>query len=145
MPYCHKRYYIAKGKYASVTKICSFMLMITVFILGASIRVCAPCRTRQSLLLLHRCYAHYTPPAIVVLFVHHDTYTFVLCTCHRFASSLFFLPRSFFERSPGIPCSYSVFFTMPCIFWHYPRHRKLCCILYNNSSILSSLTVSLMC
>lgn len=25
------------------------------------------------------------PPAIVVLFVHHNTYAFVLCTCHRFA------------------------------------------------------------
>ena len=85
MPYCYKRYYIAKVKCASVTKIYSFMLMVTVFILGASIRVCAPFRTRQSLRLLHRCYAHYTPPAIVVLFVHHDTYAFVLCTCHRFA------------------------------------------------------------
>lgn len=72
MPYCHKRYYIAKGKCASVTEICSFMLMVTVFILGASIPVCAPCRTRQSLRLLHRCYAHYTLSAIVVLFVHHE-------------------------------------------------------------------------
>ena len=107
--------------------------------------VCAPCRTRQSLRLLHRCYAHYTPPTIVVLFVHHDTYAFVLCTYHRFASSLFFLLRSFFERSPGILCFDSVFFTIPCIFWHYPRHRKLCCILYNNSLILSSLTANLMC
>jgi len=145
MPYCHKHHYIAKGKCASVTKIYSFMLMVTVFILGASIRVCAPCRTRQSLRLLHRCYAHYTPPTIVVLFVHHDTYAFVLCTYHRFASSLFFLLRSFFERSPGILCFDSVFFTIPCIFWHYPRHRKLCCILYNNSLILSSLTANLMC
>ena len=85
MPYCHKRYYIAKGKCASVTKICSFMLMVTVFILGASIRARAPCRTRQSLSLLHRCYVHYTPLAIMVLFVHHDTYAFVLCTYHRFA------------------------------------------------------------
>lgn len=85
MPYCHKRYYIAKGKCASVTEICSFMLMLIVLILGASIRVCTPCRPRQSLRLLHRCYAHYTPPAIVVLFVHHDTYTFMLCTYHRFA------------------------------------------------------------
>lgn len=145
MPYCHKRYYIAKGKYASVTKIYSLMLMITVFILGASIRVCAPCRTRQSLRLLHRCYAHYTPSAIVVLFVHHHTSSFMLCLYHRFIQSLCFLRRSYSERSPGILCFYSVFFTMPCIFWHYPRHRKLCCILYNNSSILSSLTANLMC
>lgn len=34
---------------------------------------------------------------------------------------------------------------MPCIFWHDFRHRELCCILYNNSLILSILTVSRMC
>ena len=130
--YCHKRYYIAKGKCASVTKIYSLMLMITVFILGASIRVCAPCRTRQSLRLLHRCYAHYTPSAIVVLFVHHHTSSFMLCLYHRFIQSLYFLRRSYFERSPGILCFYSVFFTIPCIFWHHPHHNELCCILYNN-------------
>lgn len=80
MPYCHKRYYIAKGKCASVTEIYSFMLMVTMFILGASIRVRAPYRTRQSLILLHRCYAHYIPLTIVVLFVHHDTTP--LCCVH---------------------------------------------------------------
>ena len=145
MPYCHKRYYIAKDKCAFVTKICSFMLMVIVFILGVSIRVRAPCRTKRSLSISHRCCAHYIPLAIMVLFVHHDTYAFVLCTYHRFASSLFFLLRSFFERSPGILCLYSVFFTMPCIFWHYFRRREFCCILYNNSLILSILTVSRMC
>lgn len=85
MPYCHKRHYITKGKCASVTEICSFMLMVAVFILGVSIRVRAPCRTKRSLSISHRCYAHYTLLAIVVLFVHHYTYAFVLCTCHRFA------------------------------------------------------------
>lgn len=50
------------------------------FILGASIRVRAPYRTRQSLILLHRCYAHYIPLTIVVLFVHHDTTP--LCCVH---------------------------------------------------------------
>ena len=123
----------------------SFMLMVTVFILGASIRVCAPCRTRQSLCLLHRCYAHYTPSAIVVLFVHHDTSSFMLCLYHRFIQSLYFLLRSYFERSPGILCFYSVFFTIPCIFWHHLRRRELCRILYNDISILSSLTANLMC
>ena len=39
---------------------------------------------------------------------------------------------------------YSVFFTIPCIFWHHPRCRELCCILHNNISILSRLTTSLM-
>lgn len=121
------------------------MLMVIVFILGVSIRVRAPCRTKRSLSISHRCCAHYIPLAIMVLFVHHDTYAFVLCTYHRFASSLFFLLRSFFERSPGILCLYSVFFTMPCIFWHYFRRREFCCILYNNSLILSILTVSRMC
>lgn len=80
MPYCHKRYYIAKSKCASVTKIYSLMLMVTVFILGVSICVRAPCCTRQSLILLHRCYAHYIPLTIVVLFVHHDTTP--LCCVH---------------------------------------------------------------
>ena len=145
MPYCHKRYYIAKGKCAFVTKICSLMLMVTVFILGASIRVCAPCRTRQSLLLLHRCYAHYTSLAIVVLFVHHDTTP--LCCVH-----VIVLPNrcaSYYAHSSNVRLIFPVhilyFFTMPCIFWHYPRHRGFCCIIYNNISILSSLTANLMC
>ena len=85
MPYCHKRYYIAKGKCASVTEICSFMLMVTVFILGVSIHVRAPCRTKRSLSISHRCCAHYIPLAIMVLFVHCYIYAFVLCTYHRFA------------------------------------------------------------
>lgn len=85
MPYCHKRYYIAKGKCASVTEICSFMLMVTVFILGVGIRVRAPCRTRQSLILPHRCGTHYSLLAIMMLFVHRYAYALVLCIYHRFA------------------------------------------------------------
>lgn len=69
----------------------------------------------------------------------------MLCWNHRFAQLLYFLRRSYFERSPGILCFYSVFFTMPCIFWHHPRCREPCCILYNNISTLSSLTTSLLC
>ena len=85
MPYCHKRYYITKGKCPSVTEICSFMLMVNAFILGVSIRVRAPCRTEQPLSLSHRCRTHYISLTIAVLFIHHYTYAFVLCTCHRFA------------------------------------------------------------
>ena len=145
MPYCHKRYYIAKGKYASVTKICSFMLMVVVFTQHVRSLALAAHHTKQSLILAHRCCVHYIFLAALLLFVHHYVYSFMLCLYHRFIQSLCFLRRSYSERSPGILCFYSVFFTMPCIFWHYPRHRKLCCILYNNSSILSSLTANLMC
>ncbi len=118
--------------------------MVTVFILGVSIRVRAPCRTKQSLSLAHRCCAHYILLAALMLFVHHYAYSFLLCSYHRFAQLLYFLRRSYSERSPGILCFCSVFFTMPCIFRHHPRCRELCCILYNNISILSSLTTRLM-
>ena len=145
MPYCHKRYYIAKGNCASVTKICSFTLMVIVFTLYVSSHTLAAHRAKLSLSLTHRCRVHYSPLVILLLFVHHHTSSFMLCLCHRFTQLLCFLLRSYFERSPCILCLYSVFFTIPCIFWHHPRRRELCCILYNNSSILSSLTANLMC
>lgn len=145
MPYCHKRYYIAKGKCVSVTEICSFMLMVTVFILGVSIRVRAPCRTKRSLSISHRCCNRYNVPYFMMLFSHHRATLFLLCVDHHFTQSLCFVRRSYFERSQDILCLYSVFFTMPCIFWHYFHHREFCCILYNNSLILSSLTANLMC
>ena len=85
MPYCHKRHYITKGKCASVTEICSFMLMVNAFILSVSIRVRVSCRTRRSLSLPHRCGTHYSLLVIVMLFVHRYAYAFVLCTYHRFA------------------------------------------------------------
>lgn len=101
--------------------------------------------TKQSLSLAHRCCVHYVSLVALLLFIHHYTYSFMLCSYHRFAQSLYFLRRSYFERSPGILCFSSVFFTIPCIFWHCPRRRGICCILHNNISILSSLTTSLMC
>lgn len=100
---------------------------------------------KQSLILTHRCCVHYIFLAALLLFVHHYVYSFMLYLGHRFAQLLYFLRRSYFERSPCILCFYSVFFTMPCIFWHHLRRRELCCILYNNISTLSSLTTSLMC
>ncbi len=100
---------------------------------------------KHSLSLPHRCCVHYTPLVALLLFIHHYTYSFMLCSYHRFAQLLYFLRRSYFERSPSILCFFSVFFTIPCIFWHHPRRRELCCILHNNISILSSLTTSLMC
>ncbi len=145
MPYCHKRYYIAKGKCSSVTKICSFMLMAIVSTQHVSSLALTAHHTKQSLSLAHRCCVHYVSLVALLLFIHHYTYSFMLCSYHRFAQSLYFLRRSYFERSPGILCFYSVFFTMPCIFWHHPRCRELCCILYNNISTLSSLTTSLVC
>ena len=145
MLYCHKHYYIAKGKCSSVTKICSFTLMVIAFTWHVSSHALAVHRTKQSLSLEHRCCDHYTTSVALLLFIHHYADSFMLYWDHRFAQLMYFLRRSYFERSPGILCSYSVFFTMPCIFWHYPRHRKLCCILYNNSLILSSLTANLMC
>ncbi len=145
MPYCHKRYYIAKGKYASVTKICSFMLMVVVFTQHVRSLALAAHHTKQSLSLPHRCCDNYILLVVLLLFVHHYAYCFMLCLYHRFARLLYFLRRSYFERSLGILCFYSVFFTIPCIFWHHPRRRELCCILHNNILMLSSLTVSLMC
>lgn len=145
MPYCHKRYYIAKGKCASVTKICSFMLMVIAFTWHMSSLALTTHRTKLSLSLAHRCCVHYTPLVVLLLFVHRYAYSFMLCWDHRFAQLLYFLRRSYFERSPCILCFYSVFFTIPCIFWHHPHRKELCCILHNNISTLSSLTVSLMC
>ena len=145
MPYCHKRYYIAKGKCASVTKICSFTLMVIAFTWHVSSHALAVHHTKHSLSLPHRCCVHYITLVALMLFVHHYANSFMLCLYHRFIHLLYSLLRSYFERSLGILCFYSVFFTMPCIFWHYPRHRKPCCILYNNSLILSSLTANLMC
>ena len=56
---------------------------------------------------------------------------------------------SYYAHSSNVRLVFPVyilyFFTMPCIFWHDFRHRELCCILYNNILVLSSLTVSLMC
>ena len=82
---------------------------------------------------------------VLLLFIHHHASSLMLCWDHRFAQLLYFLRRSYYERSPGILCFYSVFFTIPCIFWYHPHCRELCCILHNNISILSSLTTSLMC
>lgn len=121
------------------------MLMAIAFTWHISSHALAAHRTKHSLSLTHRCCVHYILLAALLLFIHHYVCSFMLCLYHRFARLLYFLRRSYFERSPGILCFYSVFFTIPCIFWHHPRHRKLCCILYNNSSILSSLTVNLMC
>ena len=101
--------------------------------------------TKQSLSLPHRCCVLYSPLVVLLLFVHRYAYSFMLCLYHRVAQLLYFLRRSYFERSPGILCFSFVFFTIPCIFWHHPRCRELCCILHNNISILSSLTTSLMC
>ena len=145
MPYCHKRYYIAKGKCSSVTKICSFTLVAIAFTWHMSSHALAAHHTKHLLSLPHRCCVHYILLAALLLFVHHYVCSFMLCLCHRFTQLLYFLRRSYSERSPGILCFYSVFFTMPCIFWHHPRCRELCCILHNNISILSSLTTSLMC
>lgn len=119
--------------------------MVIVSTRHVSSRALAAHHTKQSLSLAHRCCAHYSPLVILLLFVHHHTSSFMLCSYHRFAQLLYFLRRSYFERSPGILCFYSVFFTIPCIFWYHPHCRELCCIIHNNISILSSLTTSLMC
>ncbi len=128
-----------------VTKICSFMLMLIVFTQHVKSLALAAHHTKQSLSLAHRCCDHYITLVALLLFIHHYANSFMLCWDHRFAQLLYFLRRSYFERSPGILCFYSVFFTIPCIFWHHPCYRELCCILHNNTSILSSLTTSLMC
>lgn len=149
MPYCHKRYYIAKGKCASVTEIYSFMLMVTMFILGASIRVRAPYRTRQSLILLHRCYAHYIPLTIVVLFVHHDTtplccvHVIVLpnrCASYYAHSSnvrpvfpvhiLYFLQCLVYFGSIFVTESFVAFSTI--IAWSYRAWQQTLCVSYYN-------------
>ena len=101
--------------------------------------------TKQSLSLAHRCCVHYILLVALLLFVHHHTSSFMLCLYHRFIHLLYFLRRSYFERSACILCFYSVFFTIPCIFWHHPHRKELCCILHNNIPILSSLTTSLVC
>ena len=145
MLYCHKHCYIAKGTWAIVIEICSFVLMVIVSTRHMSSHALAAHHTKQSLSLAHRCCVHYVSLVALMLFIHHYTYSFMLCSYHRFAQLLYFLRRSYFERSPGILCFYSVFFTIPCIFWHHSRRRELCCILHNNISILSSLTTSLMC
>lgn len=121
------------------------MLMVIAFTWHMSSLALTTHRTKHLLILPHRCCVHYSPLVILLSFVHHHASSFMLCWNHRFAQLLYFLRRSYSERSPGILCFYSVFFTISCIFWHYPRHRKLCCILYNNSTILSSLTANLMC
>lgn len=128
-----------------ITKICSFMLMVTVFTQHVRSLALATHHTKQSLSLAHRCCVHYILLVALMLFIHHHTSSFMLCWYHRFAQLLYSLLRSYFERSLGILCFYSVFFTIPCIFWHHPRRRELCCILHNNISILSSLTTILMC
>ena len=121
------------------------MLMVIVFTWHVRSLALAAHLTKQSLSLEHRCCDHYITLVALLLFIHHYANSFMLCWDHRFAQLLYFLRRSYFERSPGILCLYSVFFTIPCIFWHHPRCRELCCILHNNISILSSLTTSLMC
>jgi len=93
--------------------------------------------TKHLLILAHRCCVHYIFLAALLLFVHHYVYSFMLYWGHRFAQLLYFLRRSYSERSLGILCFDSVFFTIPCLFWHHPRRRELCCILHNNISILS--------
>ena len=60
MLYCHKRYYIAKGKCSSVTKICSFKLMVIAFTWHMSSHALAAHHTKQSLSLEHRCCDHST-------------------------------------------------------------------------------------
>lgn len=121
------------------------MLMVIVYTRHVSSLALAAHHTKQSLSLAHRCCVHYVSLVALLLFIHHYTYSFMLCSYHRFAQLLYFLRRSYFERSLGILCFYSVFFTIPCIFWHHHCCRELCCILYNNSLILSSLTANLMC
>ena len=141
MPYCHKCHYIAKGKWLFVTKICSFMLMVIVSTRHVSSHALAAHHTKQSLSLPHRCCVLYSPLVVLLLFVHRYAYSFMLCLYHRVIQLLYFLRRSYSERSPGIPCLDSVFFTIPCMFWHHPHRKELCCILYNNTLVLSSLTV----
>ena len=121
------------------------MLMAIAFTWHISSHALAAHHIKQSLILAHRCCVHYIFLAALLLFVHHYVYSFMLCWDHRFAQLVYFLRRSYFERSLGILCFYSVFFTIPCIFWHHLRRRGICCILHNNISILSSLTTSLMC
>jgi|GEM_PF-2066262 len=121
------------------------MLMVIVYTRHVSSHALAAHRTKHSLSLTHRCCVHYVSLVALLLFIHHYIYSFMLCSYHRFAQLLYFLRRSYFERSPGILCFYSVFFTIPCIFWHHLGRRELCCILHNNILVLSSLTVSLMC
>lgn len=116
IPCCHKHYYIAQGKCSSVTKICSFMLMAIAFTWHISSHALAAHHIKQSLILAHRCCVHYIFLAALLLFVHHYVYSFMLCWDHRFAQLLYFLRRSYFERSLDILCFYSVFFTIPCIF-----------------------------
>lgn len=128
-----------------VTKICSFMLMVIVFTQHVRSLALAAHHTKQSLSLAHRCFNRYNVPYFMMLFSHHRATLFLLCVDHHFTQSLCFVRRSYFERSQDILCLYSVFFTMPCIFWLYFHHREFCCIFYNNSSILSSLTASHMC
>ena len=128
-----------------ITKICSFMLMVIVFTQHVRSLALTAHHTKQSLSLAHRCCNRYNVPYFMMLFSHHRATLFLLCVGHHFTQSLCFVRRSYFERSQDILCLYSVFFTMPCIFWHYFHHREFCCILYNNSSILSSLTANLMC
>ena len=121
------------------------MLMVIVFTWHVRSFALAAHHVKHSLSLPHRCCVHYTPLVVLLLFVHRYAYSFMLCSYHRFAQLLYSLLRSYFERSQDILCFYSVFFTMPCIFWHCPRRRGFCCILYNNISILSSLTTRLAC
>lgn len=102
-------------------------------------------RTKHSLSLTHRCCVHYVSLVALLLFIHHYVCPFMLCWDHRFTRLLCFLRRSYFECSACILCLYSVFFTIPCLFWRHSRCRELCCILHNNISILSSLTTSLVC
>lgn len=70
MPYCHKRYYIAKGKCSSVTKICSFMLMAIVSTQHVSSLALTAHHTKHLLRLPHRCCAHYIFLVALLLFVH---------------------------------------------------------------------------
>mgnify|MGYP002888792003 CR=1 FL=1 len=119
--------------------------MVIVFTLHVNSHALTAHHAKHSLSLPHRCCVHYITLVALLLFVHHYANSFMLCSYHRFTQLLYFLRRSYFERSPSILCFSSVFFTIPCIFWHHPRRRELCCILHNNISILSSLTTSLMC
>lgn len=121
------------------------MLMVIVFTLHVNSHALTAHHAKHSLSLPHRCCVHYITLVALLLFVHHYANSFMLCSYHRFIQLLYFLRRSYFERSQSILCFSSVFFTIPCIFWHHLRRRELCCILYNNISILSSLTTRLAC
>ena len=59
MLYCHKHCYIAKGTWAIVIEICSFMLMVIVFTWHVRSLALAAHHVKHSLSLPHRCCVHY--------------------------------------------------------------------------------------